>query len=98
MSNKLRQMKKHTKETKMKMIYECEKCGKSWGMWLQIGLEEHGENHKPVPYVIMCKCGGFARHVRWNEDIHLSESIPITQDMNYFANVPDMDCGKPVLR
>lgn len=111
MSNMLRQMKKRAKrwkelknqleqipQTRKAMTYQCERCGKSWRMWLQTGLEEHGENHKPVPFIIRCKCGGMACHVRWNEDIQLLETIPIEGYMNYFANVTGMDCGKPVLR
>lgn len=108
MSNKMRKMIKRANEwhrkhdnmpkTKHAMTYQCRKCGKSWRMWLQTGLEKHGENHKPVPFAIMCKCGGIAEHVRWVEDIRLTEPVPITDAMNYFANVPEMDCGKPILR
>ena len=111
MSNKMRKMikranewhKKHdkspmTKLTKHAMTYRCRECGKEWRMWLQTGLEEHGENHKPVPFAITCKCGGIAEHVRWNMDIKLADPIPIDEFMNYFANVPEMDCGKPILR
>ena len=67
-------------------------------MWLQTGLEEHGENHKPVPFAIRCKCGGTAFHFDWILDEHLKEPIPITGNMSYFANKPDRDCGVPVLR
>lgn len=108
MSNKMRKMmkranewhKKHDKSpmTKHAMTYRCRECGKEWRMWLQTGLEEHGENHKPVPFTIMCKCGGIAEHVRWNEDIRLPEPAPITDTMSYFANVPGLDCGQPILR
>lgn len=83
--------------TKHSMIYQCEHCGCTFMMWLQIGLEEHGENHKPVPYTIGCpKCRHFARHVYWDLDEYLSESMPITREMNYFANRKDCDCGVPV--
>ena len=90
--------KQQLPETKRAMKYRCEKCGKEWWMWLQTGLEEHGENHKPVPYAIGCKCGGIATHVDWNEDQYLFEPIPITKSMNYFANQPDRDCGVAVIR
>ena len=30
-----------------RMIYRCECCGKSWPMYLEKGIEEFGENHKP---------------------------------------------------
>ena len=112
MSNKLRGIKRQRKisfqsnenicekkrpQTKMAMNYECRDCGKVWRMWLQTGLEEHGENHKPVPFAIGCKhCNGVAYHINWHEDIELDEPIDITDDMDYFANVSDCDCGKPV--
>ena len=108
MSNRLRQMKKQAKrwhevasqspQTRMAMNYRCDSCGRTWKMWLQTGLEEHGENHKPVPFAIRCKCGGTAFHFDWILDEHLKEPIPITGNMSYFANKPDRDCGVPVLR
>lgn len=108
MSNRSRQMKKQAKrwnntasglpQTRMAMYYRCNSCEKMWKMWLQTGLEEHGENHKPVPFSIRCKCGGMAAHYDWHLDIHLEEPIPITKRMNYFANRPDYTCGVPVLR
>lgn len=84
--------------TRRAMKYECEDCGKSWEMWLQTGLEEHDENHKPVPFMIPCKyCGGYhARHIDWDKDIQLVEPIEITSDLDYFANKPNHDCGVPV--
>ena len=85
-------------ETKRAMKYRCEECGKEWWMWLQTGLEEHGEDHKPVPFGIRCKCGGTAFHVDWNEDKYLSEPIPITESMNYFANNPNHECGVSMIR
>lgn len=112
MLRKIRRQRKHTGEfsknhhekkqklqTKESMTYQCRDCGKHWQMWLQTGLEEHGENHKPVPFAIHCKyCRGVAYHVDWHEDIHLEEPIDITEDMDYFANVSNCDCGKPVYR
>ena len=107
MGSKMRQMKKQAKkikekrlplETRKSMRYRCKQCNKEWEMWLQTGLEEHGENHKPVPFAIRCKCGGIAYHVDWHKDIELAIPIPIEGYMNYFANVPNKDCGQPVLR
>lgn len=111
MGSRLRQMKKQKEKlrnskyiellkkkpmTRRAMNYRCESCGDIWLMWLQTGLEEHGENHKPVPFCIQCKCGGIARHV--GKDIHLTNPISIKEGMNYFANVSGKDCGQPVLR
>ncbi len=114
MSNMLRKIKRQRKvsyisnknierktelQTKEAMTYECSDCGKRWIMWLQTGLEEGGKNHKPVPFTIHCKyCKGVARHVDWHEDIHLEEPIAITEGMDYFANCPKWDCGKPIYR
>ena len=113
MSNVLRKLKRQRKQasepikrekpkklqTKQAMKYQCRACGRSWKMWLQTGLEEHGENHKPVPFAIQCKsCGSPAFHVDCHEDIELDEPIDITEEMNYFANVSDCDCGQPVYR
>ena len=42
-----------------RMIYRCEQCGRSWAMFLEKGIEEFGENHKPSPFTIECPyCGG----------------------------------------
>ena len=80
------------------MIYECEKCGRRWRMWLEEGLEQGGENHKPVPYIINCKCGGEARHVEWNKDIHLAYLQLLPDGESYFKNDAGRNCGRPVLR
>ena len=29
------------------MKYRCDKCGRSWWMFLEKGIEEFGKNHKP---------------------------------------------------
>ena len=84
--------------TRMAMLYQCESCGEIWTMWLQIGLEEGGKNHKPVPYCIRCKCGGVAKHILWHRDKVLEKPIRIEEDMHYFKNVPNSDCGIPILR
>ena len=83
--------------TQKAMWYQCQMCGKRWRMWLEKGLEEHGENHKPVPFAIGCKCGGTAYHVDWHEDVELDAPVPIGGGMNYFANKFDSDCGVPIL-
>lgn len=79
------------------MHYECEACGKEWLMWLEEGVE--GKNKmQPCPFIIRCKCGGLAKHVAWNFDIHLDELRPINEKvMNYFALDKDGDCAKPIL-
>ena len=47
-----------------KMIYSCESCKKSWPMYLEKGIEEFGDDHKPSPFIIRCPyCGGMARDV-----------------------------------
>lgn len=80
------------------MMYRCEKCGRSWRMYLETGLEDHSENHKPVPFGITCKCGGSAFHSDWHADgVHIPP-VEITGDMSYFANKPKSNCGVPVLR
>lgn len=84
--------------TRMAMLYKCESCKKTWKMWLQIGLCEGGENHKPVPFCIGCKCGGVAKHILWHLDEVLERPILIKEDMNYFKNDPNSDCGIPILR
>ena len=45
------------------MKYRCDKCGRSWWMFLEKGIEEFGKNHKPSPFCIMCRCGGTAMDV-----------------------------------
>lgn len=86
------------------MWYKCEKCCKKWRMWLEKGLEDRiqdaidPEKHKPVPFTIMCKCGGMARHVDWQDDISLGGYKPIAEHMSYFKNDPSKDCGVPIVR
>ena len=65
------------------MTYECENCGKSWRMWLEIGVE--GKNKiMPCPFIIRCKCGGMAKHINWQDDIWLPEARPLGDNMSYF--------------
>ena len=47
-----------------RMVYRCECCGESWFMYLEKGIEEFGENHKPSPFTMVCPyCGGWASDV-----------------------------------
>lgn len=109
MSNRLKKLQRHQQKfiskqkennmvTRKAFIYKCEDCGKSFLMWLQKGLEEPGENHKPVQFIIQCKCGGMATHVDWNNDIKLNHDVLILDHMNYFAFKANRDCGIAVLR
>ena len=83
--------------TRKAMLYQCETCENTWRMWLEVGLEEGGDTHKPVPYGIPCKyCGGLAVHIDWHKDINLESAIPIFSGLDYFANRADRDCGVPV--
>lgn len=76
------------------MMYQCETCGKAWRMYVQLGLCEGGENHKPVPFAIACKyCNGVAYHAM--KDIRFDKPVPILGGMDYFANIEGRDCGIP---
>ena len=81
-------------------IYECQSCGSVYRMWVEKGLEEHDENHKPVPFVISCKecfkkgCIGMAQDVSMRI-IDKEELIKLPDGANYFANSKKSDCGVP---
>ena len=83
------------------MKYKCEKCGKEWWMFLEKGIEEPGENHKPSPFVIRCKCGGMARDISgickipW---LQRNKYYVLPDSESYFANKKNSDCGVPVLK
>lgn len=86
------------------MTYECEKCGKAWRMWLEIGVEGK-DKVMPCPFIIRCKCGGMAKHIDWQNDIWLPEPRPLGENMSYFKldreglKKKDINaCGIPVLR
>lgn len=82
-----------------RMIYECESCGCRWNMYLEKGIEEFDENHKPSPYVIRCGyCGGMARDVSGIIGFAGGGYYPLPKGESYFANREDSDCGVPVLR
>ena len=77
--------------------YACENCGLSWLMFLEKGIEEHGENHKPVPFSIQCPvCNGFAHDISGICKIAADEYIELPYGESYFKNDPSHDCGIPV--
>ena len=92
------------------MIYECEKCGKKWRMWLEVGVEgpgdyETGQKLMPCPFMITCACGGDAKHTDWHNDIRLPEPRPLMDNMSYFKldrkglkKKYNMACGIPVVK
>lgn len=78
------------------MRYACSKCGLSWKMYLEKGIEEGGKNHKPSPFFIKCQyCED-----GWASDVTGLRKLPfeleISDTMNYFANKSDSDCGVPI--
>lgn len=76
------------------MKYGCEKCGLTWWMFLEKGLEEFDENHKPVPFVIGCPlCGGFARDISGIVKFPEGGYKELPAGEAYFANVEGRDCG-----
>ena len=84
-------------------IYECEKCGTVFQMYLEKGLEDKVQDkkdpkkHKPVPFIIGCrKCNqGFCKHILWGiGDSDEYETLP--EGASYFKNKPKEDCGVPV--
>ena len=79
-----------------RMIYRCECCGKSWPMYLEKGIEEFGENHKPSPFTIACPyCGGWAMDVSGIQKVPGGGYVPLPDGYGYFANVEGRDCGVP---
>lgn len=87
--------------TRRAFLYRCETCGYQELMWLELGLEEHGdERAKPVPYVIGCpKCGEHLRgmvHVRWEMDVLLDEPVELSESHCRFEYHDDHSCGVPV--
>ena len=79
-----------------RMIYRCENCGKSWPMYLEKGIEEFGENHKPSPFTIECPyCGGWAMDVSGIQKVPGGGYVPLPDDGHYFANRENHPCGVP---
>lgn len=111
MSNRIKRMQKRIKripdtgEVKYnheimvhgKMVYECEKCGRRWNMYLEKGLEEFERDHKPTPFVIRCRCGGPAKDISGIIKFAGGGYYPLPEGESYFANRKDSDCGIPVL-
>lgn len=80
-----------------RMIYRCECCGKSWPMYLEKGIEEFGENHKPSPFMIECPyCGGWAMDVSGIQKIQGGGYVPLPEGGHYFANKENYLCGVPM--
>ena len=84
--------------------YECEECGKTWKMWLEVGVEGK-DSAMPCPFIIRCKCGGMAKHISWQDDVKLPEPRPLGKNMSYFKldekglkRHDENACGIPVLR
>jgi len=66
-------------------------------MYLEKGIEEFGENHKPSPFMICCPyCGGWAMDVSGIQKIPGGGYMPLPDGASYFANKEDRDCGVPV--
>lgn len=86
------------------MHYQCDCCEKIFRFWLEKGLEDRKQdrirpdNHKPVPFSISCLCGGTAQHIAWNKDIYLNAYMQLGENMNYFENTEDDECGIPHFR
>lgn len=79
-----------------RMIYRCECCGKSWPMYLEKGIEEFGENHKPSPFTIECPyCGRWAQDVSGIQKVPGGGYVPLPDGCHYFANREDHPCGVP---
>lgn len=79
------------------MKYGCECCGFTWWMFLEKGLEEFGENHKPVPFTIQCPiCNGFAHDISGIVKFPEGGYKELPAGEAYFANVEGHDCGVSV--
>ncbi len=85
-------------------LYECEKCGAVYEMYLEKGLEDsvqdqqYPDKHKPVPFCMRCRvCNqGIASHVMGGiGDSREYELLP--EGASYFKNTYKEDCGKPVI-
>lgn len=114
MSNRLRRMQKRighmrtdqdepkTEQSEVlvhgAMMYKCGTCGREWWMFLEKGIEEFGENHKPTPFIIRCKCGGQARDISGICKLPGGGYEPLPAGESYFANREDSECGVAVLQ
>lgn len=80
-----------------RLVYECERCGRRWSMYLEKGIEEPGENHKPSPFVIPCpNCKGLAKDISGIIGFAGGGYYPLPAGESYFANKQDFDCGVPI--
>lgn len=81
-----------------RMVYECERCGRRWNMYLEKGIEEPGNDHKPSPYIIQCpNCGGLAKDISGIIGFAGGGYYHLPAGESYFANKKDSDCGVPIL-
>ena len=81
-----------------RMVYGCERCDRRWSMYLEKGIEEPGDDHKPSPFVIQCPfCGGMARDISGIIGFAGGGYYPLPDGASYFANRKDSDCGVPIL-
>ena len=65
-------------------------------MYLEKGIEEFGENHKPSPFTIACPyCGGWAMDVSGIQKVPGGGYVPLPDGYSYFANAGNRDCGVP---
>lgn len=80
------------------MRYACDKCGWSWKMYLEKGIEEGGKNHKPSPFFIKCPYCEDGKASDVSGLRKLPYELEINNTMNYFADKADSDCGVPIFR
>lgn len=80
-----------------RFLYMCQSCCHIEWMNLEIGLEDHSENHKPVPFGITCpKCRNSMYHSHWDLD-ETFEPRPLMDHESYFENNKTHDCGNPII-
>ena len=66
-------------------------------MYLEKGIEEFRENHKPSPFTIACPyCGGLAMDVSGIQKVPGGGYVPLPDGYSYFAHMENRDCGVPV--
>lgn len=86
------------------MLYECQRCGTIYQMYLEEGLEDRVQDkidpskHKPVPFAIGCRAckKDHCNHILWG--IGDSDNYGVLPEgASYFKNDPNSDCGVPVI-
>lgn len=76
------------------MKYACASCGAAWWVFLEKGIEEFGEDHKPTPFIIGCPiCEGYARDVSGIVKFPEGGYRELPEGKAYFANMDGRDCG-----